>query len=460
MNLYKLDQMTSGRRIHVQFFILKINEHRNNQVKSKNIKPYQTTLRFAKKMDVADPLKSYRSKFHLPKKEDGTNYIYLCGNSLGLQPKNVKASIEQELVDWKNYGVEGHFHAKNPWLPYHEFLTKAMAKVVGAKPIEVVVMNTLTVNLHLMMVSFYQPTKKRHKILIEYDAFPSDKYAVESQIKFHGFDPNESLLLLKARPNEECIRMEDIKSILDEQGEEIALVMLGNTNYYTGQFFDMKTISKWAHAKGCKVGFDCAHGAGNVMLELHDSGADFAIWCSYKYMNSGPGSLSGCFVHERHARNKDLPRFAGWWGHNKETRFGMRDGFDPIPGVEAWQLSNPPILSMAAIKASLEIFEEVGMKALTKKSKLLTGYLQFLIDGLNDDRIKIITPRDPNQRGCQLSIQVKTADKSLYENITKAGVIADWREPDVIRVAPVPLYNSFEDVYHFVKILGAFLLPQ
>ncbi len=413
---------------------------------------YENTLQFAKEMDAADPLKAFRDRFHLPMQKDGRPYIYLCGNSLGLQPKSTKAAIEQELVDWKNYGVEGHFNAKNPWMPYHEFLTESMAKLVGAKPIEVVVMNTLSVNLHLMMVSFYRPSAKRNKILIEYDAFPSDKYAVASQIKFHAYDPKDCLIELKAREGEELIREEDIERIIEEQGDEIALIMLGNTNYYTGQFFNMKKITQLGHAKGCIVGFDCAHGAGNVNLDLHNSGADFAVWCSYKYINSGPGSLGGCFVHERHAHDKDLPRFTGWWGHNKETRFGMRDDFDPIPGVEAWQLSNPPILSMAAIKASLEVFMEAGMESIFRKSKLLTGYLEYLINKINSEQIKIITPKDPTQRGSQLSIQVKNADKALYDKITERGVIADWREPDVIRVAPVPLYNSYEDVYQFVEV--------
>lgn len=414
---------------------------------------YSTGLAFAKKMDKADPLRSFRKRFHLPKQENGKPYIYLCGNSLGLQPKDTAAALQQELVDWQNYGVEGHFHAKNPWMPYHEFLTKAMAKVVGAKPIEVVVMNTLTVNLHLMMVSFYRPKGKRKKIIIEADAFPSDKYAVESQIKHHGLDPDKYLIELKARDGEECLREEDIKKVIDEEGDNIALIMLGNTNYYTGQFFDMKKITEWGHAKGCMVGFDCAHGAGNVELKLHDSGCDFAVWCTYKYLNSGPGSLGGAFIHERHAHDKDLPRFAGWWGHNKKTRFKMRDGFDPIPGVESWQLSNPPILSMAAIWASLKIYEEAGMKKLRKKATLLTGYLEYLVNQLDEDTVKIITPVNPKQRGCQLSIQVKNADKKLFDLVTNEGVIADWREPDVIRIAPVPLYNSFEDVYRFSKSL-------
>lgn len=415
---------------------------------------YQTTREYAQTQDEKDPLRGFRQRFHLPHQNNGEPFIYLCGNSLGLQPKSTKAAIEQELLDWQNLGVEGHLHAQNPWLPYHEFLTEKMAEIVGAKPIEVVMMNTLTVNLHLMMVSFYRPQGKRTKILMEADAFPSDRYAISSQLKFHGYDPSEHLVELKARAGEVLVREEDIAKILEEQGAEIALVLLGNTNYYTGQFFDMPEITKLAHAQGCMVGFDCAHGAGNVPLELHASSADFAVWCSYKYLNSGPGSVSGCFVHERHAHDKALPRFTGWWGHNKATRFGMRDDFDPIPGVEAWQLSNPPILSLAAIKASLEVFAEAGMNNLRQKSLALTGYMEYLVDQLPGDKISIITPRDPAKRGCQLSIQVRDADKSLFKAVSEAGVIADWREPDVIRVAPVPLYNTFTEVYDFVKILG------
>lgn len=417
------------------------------------IKDYQNSLAFARKMDEDDELSIYRSQYHLPIQNNGEPYIYLCGNSLGLQPKSTEANLQQELLDWKNLGVEGHFEARNPWMPYHEFLTEAMAKVVGAKPIEVVVMNTLTVNLHLMMVSFYQPKGKRNKIVIEADAFPSDKYAVESQIKFHGFSPEESLIELKARAGEVCLREDDILDVIDSQGDEIALILLGNTNYYTGQYFDMKKISEHGHAKGCMVGFDCAHGAGNIPLNLHDSGCDFAVWCNYKYLNSGPGGLGGAFIHERHAYNKELPRFSGWWGHNKETRFKMRDAFNPTPGVEAWQLSNPPILAMVSVWSALKLFDEVGMERLRKKAILLTGYLEFLINSLGDDIINIITPSNPEERGSQLSIQVKNANKELFEIITKKGVIADWREPDVIRVAPVPMYNSFEDVYKFYNIL-------
>ena len=410
-------------------------------------------MSFAQSLDQEDPLRSYRNEFYIPTQKDGNPHIYLCGNSLGLQPKSTQEALMQELKDWKNYGVEGHFNAKNPWMPYHEFLTNAMSEVVGAKPIETVVMNTLTVNLHLMMVSFYRPTKDRFKIIIEADAFPSDKYAVESQIRHHGYDTQEALIQLKPRFGEELVHIEDIENVLEREGDSVALIIIGNTNYYTGQFFDMKRITTLGHKYGCKVGFDCAHGAGNVELNLHDTGVDFAVWCSYKYLNSGPGSLGGCFVHERYANDKKLNRFAGWWGHNKDTRFGMRDDFDPIPGVESWQLSNPPILSMAAIWSSLKIFQKAGMSNLRKKAITLTGYLEYLVDQIEDPRIEIITPREPEKRGSQLSIQVKKAEKTLYDKIVEKGVIADWREPDVIRVAPVPLYNSYEDVYHFSQIL-------
>lgn len=415
---------------------------------------YQEGLAFARYADKNDPLVGFRDKFYLPVQKSGEQYIYMCGNSLGLQPKSTKSYLEQELIDWKNLGVEGHLHAKHPWMPYHEFLTEKMARLVGALPKEVVVMNTLSVNLHLMMVSFYRPTEKRHKVLIESDAFPSDKYAVESQIKFHGFDPEKSLIELAPRDGEELLRVEDIQKVIEEEGDQIALIMIGNTNYYTGQFFDMKKIAEWGHAKGCVVGFDCAHGAGNCLLNLHDSGVDFAVWCTYKYINSGPGSLGGVFIHQRHLDDKELPRFSGWWGHDKETRFKMRDDFNPIPTAEGWQLSNPPILSMAAIMASLDIFDEAGIHNLRAKAIKLTGYMEYLLDQLDNEDIKIITPRDPVQRGSQLSIQVKNADKRLFELITEDGVIADWREPDVIRVAPVALYNSFEDVYNFVEILS------
>jgi kynureninase len=425
--------------------------------KSKTLSNYKIGLDYAKQQDELDELSSYREQFHIPKDKNGNELIYLCGNSLGLQPKSTKAYINQELKDWANLGVEGHTDAKNPWLPYHEFLTEATAKLVGAKPIEVVTMNSLTANLHFMMASFYQPTKERYKILIESDAFPSDKYAVESQLRHHGYDDKEGLMLWTPRKGEELLNYEDLENILKSHGNEIALIMIGGVNYYTGQFFDLKRITELGHSHGCMVGFDCAHGAGNVNLDLHNSGADFAVWCTYKYLNSGPGSLSGCFVHERHAYSKYLNRFTGWWSHNKATRFNMRHEFDVLPGAEGWQLSNPPILSMAAIKASLDMFNEVGLEKLLKKSKKLTGYFEFLLKELGEDVIRIITPENPEERGCQLSIQVLNADRSLHGKLTEAGVISDWREPDVIRCAPVPLYNSFEDVYLMVEKMKAIL---
>ena len=404
-------------------------------------------------MDQNDELAHYKNQFYFPKDKDGNNCIYMTGNSLGLQPKRTKEYVNQVLEDWANLGVEGHFKSKNPWITYHENLGESMAKIVGAKAIEVVVMNTLTANLHFMMASFYKPTNTRYKILIEADAFPSDKYAVESQIRHHGFDDKEGLILWKPRENEELVSYEDLETILETQGHEIALILIGAVNYYTGQFFNLKRITELGHNHGCIVGFDCAHGAGNVALNLHDSGADFAAWCTYKYLNSGPGSIAGCFIHERHAHNKNLNRFTGWWGHDKNTRFKMRDEFDQLPGASGWQLSNPPILSMAAIRASLEIFNKVGIEKLIGKSKKLTGYLDFLLKLLGENSIRIITPSNPEERGCQLSILVQNADKKLHDKFTDAGVISDWREPNVIRCSPVPLYNSFQDVYYLVERL-------
>ena len=414
---------------------------------------FQNSLEYAKKQDAEDALAAFRNKFHIPKNASGEELIYFCGNSLGLQPKITSEYIKEELTDWANLGVEGHVEGKHPWLPYHEFLTENMAKIVGAKPSEVVVMNTLTTNLHLMMVSFYQPTKTKYKIVVESDAFPSDKYAVESQLRFHGFDPKEGLILWKPRKGEELCRFEDLEEIMDNHGNEIALLMIGSTNYYTGQSFPLKKITQLGHSFNCMVGFDLAHGAGNIQPNLHETGADFAVWCTYKYLNSGPGSLGGCFVHERHANNEKLNRFAGWWGHNKKTRFNMRHEFDALPGAEGWQLSNPPILSMAAIRASLDTFAEAGFENLRKKSENLTGFLEFLLDEMKNEAINVITPRNPEERSCQLSIQVKNADKTLHTKLTEAGVISDWREPDVIRVAPAPLYNSFEDVFCFSEKL-------
>ena len=418
---------------------------------------YQNSLEFAKQLDRDDPISYLRKEFHIPIDKEGNEWLYFTGNSLGLQPKITKEYIKQELDDWANFGVEGHFEAKNPWISYHEFLTDTMAKIVGAKPIEVVVMNTLTTNLHLLMVSFYQPTKTKYKIVIESDAFPSDRYAVQSQLAFHGFDPDQALIEWKPRAGDVLLQLEDLEAILDAQGDEIALLLIGGVNYYTGQYLDIKKIADLGHAKDCIVGIDLAHGAGNIQPNLHDSSVDFAAWCTYKYLNSGPGSLSGLFVHEKHAHRKDLPRFAGWWNHNKETRFDMRQPFDVMSGAEGWQLSNPPILSMAAIRASLDMFEKVGMDVLLEKSKKLTGFFEYLVNQIASDSIKIITPSNPNQRGCQLSVQVANADKNLHKKLTENNIITDWREPDVIRCAPVPMYTSFEDVYRMVNVLESLL---
>lgn len=410
---------------------------------------YKNTEDFALILDAKDQLRKYRNEFHIPIQKNGEEHIYMCGNSLGLQPKRTKEYLNQELEDWANFGVGGHFHAKNPWMPYHEFLSESYAKIVGAKAAEVVAMNTLTVNLHLMMVSFYRPTEKRYKIIIEGDAFPSDIYAVESQIKHHGFSSETSLIKLRPRDGEFAVRTEDIQTIIEREGDEISLIMLGGVNYYTGQVFDFENITKLAQSKGINVGFDLAHAAGNIKLELHKWGVDFAVWCSYKYLNSGPGSIAAAFVHEKHHAT-NLKRFAGWWGHNKEDRFKMPDSFNPIQSAEGWQLSNPPILSLAAIRASLSIFDEVGMDKLLVKSKELTNYLLYLLNTIDTDRIEVITPKE---RGCQLSLRVKNGNKALFDAITKKGVVADWREPDVIRVAPIPLYNSFLDIFNFYSIL-------
>lgn len=403
----------------------------------------------AKKLDQKDPLRKYRKQFHHPVQENGKRYLYFCGNSLGLQPKKVEKYLKQELKDWKNLGVEGHFHAKRPWMPYHEFITESMAKLIGAKPIETVAMNGLTVNLHLMMTSFYRPTKDRYKILMETDAFPSDHYAVDSQVELHGYNPDDAVIELVAKKGQVAIETQQILDILEKQGDEIALVMIGGVNYYTGQVFDMETITKAAHKKGCKVGFDLAHAVGNIDLNLHDWNVDFAVWCTYKYLNSGPGGVAGCFVHERHA-DSNLPRFAGWWGHEKATRFTMPNKYIPIKGAEGWQLSNAPIFSMASLRASLDIFDKVGLENLNKKSKIMTAYLEQGLLEIGDSRIEILTPKD---RGCQLSIRIKNIGKDVFKKLETQGVIADWREPDVIRVAPVPLYNSFMDVYKLVKLI-------
>jgi kynureninase len=405
-------------------------------------------------MDARDPLKEFRGRFLFPGKSNG-DCVYLCGHSLGLQPKTAAAYVEQELEDWAQLGVEGHFRAKHPWMPYHRLLTERTAELVGAKPVEVVVMNSLTVNLHLMMVSFYRPTTARHKIVIERGAFPSDQYAVQSQIRFHGFDPATSLIELTPRPGELCLRDEDIDSIIESACDEIALILLGGVNYATGQAFDLARITRAGHARGCVVGFDLAHAAGNLQLKLHDWGPDFAVWCSYKYLNGGPGCAGSCFVHERHARAWDLPRFAGWWGHDEESRFEMGPNFRPMAGADGWQLSNPSIVSLAVLRASMDIFHEARMERLRAKSLALTGYLEFLLDQNPSHNFSIITPHEKERRGAQISIRVPQGGRLLCESLIKEGVFCDWREPDTLRVAPAPLYNSFRDVFQFVRRFAA-----
>lgn len=408
-------------------------------------------------LDASDALSCFRDRFHFPEPVNGIEPIYFTGNSLGLMPKKAREYVDQELDDWQRLAVEGHLHARKPWLPYHEFLTEQMAVIVGAKPVETVVMNSLTVNLHLLLVSFYRPTPERHKIVIEKGAFPSDRYAVESQIKFHGLDPSESLIEIAPREGESTLRTEDIIALIEREGPSIATIMFGGVNYYTGQAFEMREITAAGHRVGATVGFDLAHAAGNISLEMHDWDVDFAAWCCYKYLNAGPGAVAGVFVHERHADCAEIPRFAGWWGHDKATRFQMGPDFHVLRGAEGWQLSNPPILQMAVLRASLEIFSAAGMPALVEKSRNLTGYLESLVLEIGDDRISVATPSDARQRGCQLSIRVTGGDRTLHERLTKHGVYADWREPDVIRVAPVPLYNSFADVLRFSQVLRSAL---
>lgn len=417
---------------------------------------YQNTLDFAKQMDEKDPLKNFRDKFYIPiinKKQ----CIYFVGNSLGLQPKTTQDYIYKELENWANYGVEGHFHAETPWVDYHNIFIEPVSKIVGCLPQEVVVMNHLTVNLHLLLVTFYQPTKKRFKIICEAKAFPSDQYALESQVKLHGYKPDDVIIEVAPRDGEYNIRTEDILETIEKHKDELALVLFGGINYYTGKVFDMKTITAAAHKAGAYSGFDLAHAAGNIALHLHDWDVDFACWCSYKYLNSGPGNIAGAYIHERFIKDDTLPRMAGWWGYDKDSRFKMTKNFKPILTAEGWQLSNSPIISMAAHKSSLDIFEEAGMENLLKKSKALTGYLFFILEEINSafktKVIEIITPENEDERGCQVSILMLERGKDIFNALKKHGVLTDWREPDVIRVAPVPLYNTFEDVYKFGQIL-------
>jgi kynureninase len=417
-----------------------------------------TSRAHAEQLDAADDLRQFRDRFHIPRNGD-SEAVYLCGNSLGLQPKTARAYLEQEIDDWAHLAVGGHRHGVKPWYSYHEAFCHGGARLVGAQPSEVVMMNSLTVNLHLMMVSFYRPTPQRHKILIDAPCFPSDLYAVKTQMRLHGFDPTESLIEVGQRDGEHLIRTSDIQDALAEHGDQIALVLLGGVNYFTGQVLDMAAIADAANSRGCCVGFDLAHAAGNVPLALHEWGVDFACWCSYKYLNAGPGAIAGCFVHERHGNNEQLLRFGGWWGNDPETRFDMhlRPEFLPQTGAAGWQLSNPPILSLAPLHASLELFDEATMPALRSKSMQLTGYLRDLLEQgeKETDWCQIITPRDPESQGCQLSLLVLDRPGERVESLLDAGIVCDFREPNVIRVAPVPLYNSFTDVWRFAQTLQA-----
>lgn len=420
---------------------------------------FENTLAFAQQLDQKDPLAIYREQFYFPQHE-GKPVVYFTGNSLGLQPKIARKYVEAEMKKWEEYAVEGHFKPQEPWIDYHKILREPLSRVVGAKVEEVTVMNTLTVNVHLMMVSFYRPQAKRFKILMEGGAFPSDQYAAESQVKFHGYDPEEAIVEVKPRAGEDTLRTEDIIAKIQELGDELALVLFGGINYATGQFFDLGAIAQAGHKVGALVGYDLAHAAGNVPLSLHDWGADFATWCSYKYLNAGPGGISGVFVHEKHLKDPNIPRFTGWWGYDEKTRFLMKKGFVPEPDVDAWQLSNAPVLLLASHRASLEVFDKIGMNKLRQKSELLTAYLEFITLKVGkelDLPISILTPQDQSQRGCQLSICLKDQGKSVFNELIAAGVIVDWREPSIIRAAPTPMYNNFEDIFRFGKILKSIL---
>lgn len=416
---------------------------------------FQNTREFAQQLDAQDELSQYRNEFIFPK-VNGKQVIYFTGNSLGLQPKRTKTYVDEVMNDWANLAVEGHFYAEKPWWDYHERFCQPLSELVGAKPSEVGVMNTLTVNLHLLLVSFYKPTPKKYKIICEEKAFPSDQYMFQSQVHFHGLKPEDAIVEIKRREGEHNIRLEDVLAKIDEVGDELALVLIGGVNYYTGQVFDIKTITEAGHKYGAYVGWDLAHAAGNIELRLNEWKVDFAAWCSYKYMNSGPGNASGYFVHEAHHNNLDLPRFAGWWGHNKQRRFLMEPNFDPARSADGWQISNLPILSLAPYLASVEMFAEVGMQKLIKKRNLITAYLEYILQEIDkevDSTFEIITPSNPEERACQLSVFLHGEGRSLFEYLMKNGVITDWREPNVIRLAPVPLYTSFEDMYEFGQVL-------
>lgn len=417
---------------------------------------FDTSLETALQFDKEDKLAVYREKFHFPKQENGKDYIYFCGNSLGLMPKQTEDYIAQELKDWKNLGVEAHFLGKNPWKDYHEFVSDQLAELVGADPSEVVAMGSLTTNLNLLLISFFRPNSKRYKIIAEGFAFPSDLYSLQSHVKYHNL-PEDALVLMEPRDGETCLRLEDIKSKIDECGDSLALVLFGNVNYYNGHALDMPAIVEAGHNVGAIVGFDLAHGIGNLTFELSKWEVDFAVWCSYKYLNSGPGATAGIYINNKHGKNLDIPRLSGWWGANKTNRFKMQREFDPMLGAQGWQNSNPAILPLACLKSSLDIFSQAGIYNLREKAKHISSYLEFLVKSIPSKDIEIITPTNPDDRGAQLSIRVKNSNKSLFDKISQAGVIADWREPDVIRVATVPLYNSYNDCYDFYTILNNIL---
>ena len=434
--------------------------HENLRSKFINM-DFKNSLDFAKQLDSNDALKDFRSKFYIPI-INGKECIYLTGNSLGLQPRSTQDYVVDELEDWASFGVEGHFHARHPWFSYHEIFPPLLIKIIGALSEELVVMNQLTVNLHLLLASFYRPTKERYKIICEAKAFPSDQYAFESQVRFHGLDPATAIIEAAPREGEHSLRTEDILALIKQHGNETALVIFGAVNYYSGQVFDMEAICKASHETGACCGFDLAHAAGNIELHMHDWNVDFACWCSYKYLNSGPGGVAGAFIHQKHIADAALPRLAGWWGHEKATRFNMAKGYKPIPTAEGWQLSNAPVLSMAAHHASLDVFEDAGMDNLIAKGQQLSNYLMFILDeinaGMKEKMIEVITPRGEKEKGCQVSMLMLQKGKEVFEALKQNGVLADWREPNVIRVAPVPLYNSFEDVWRFGEIMKKTLI--
>lgn len=416
---------------------------------------FEATLDFARSQDDTDTLHSFRERFFFPQ-HDGKDAYYFCGNSLGLQPRSATWLFQRELDDWATHGVEGHFRARNPWMYYHDQFSGSLAKIVGADPSEVVAMNTLTVNLHLLLISFYRPTKERYKIIMEAGAFPSDQYAIETQVRMHGFDPADAIIEIAPQAGAHTLDDEDILNVIRAEGDKVACVMMGGVNYYTGQLYDMKTITKVAHEAGAICGFDLAHAMGNVPMQLHDWNVDFACWCSYKYLNSGPGGVGGVFVHEKHGNDPNTPRLAGWWGNDESTRFKMKKGFVPAQGAASWQMSNAPVFNMVAHKASLDIFDKLSIEKLREKSLVLTAYLEFLLGQLSHLNFEIITPKEPHRRGAQLSMLFAEKGRDVFKHLENNGVIADWREPNVIRVAPVPMYNSFEDVYRLYEIMNSF----